>query len=105
MRCPVCGVEHGDCLGSAPPPRHIVGLEWGEEGSGVADNDYIATEKLYTDDGGRVVGASDPRRRTLLAIPGTRIPAARARELGLLGEKAVAGPPEDKTVRPRATKR
>lgn len=45
---------------------------------------WTATEKLYLDASGKVVGAKDPTRYTLLILPGQSMPRWRAESLGLV---------------------
>jgi hypothetical protein len=68
---------------------------------------YVAEERLYLDEAGRVVKQDNPEKRTLLAAVGQTVPAARAKELGLIKGKAVdvesAAKPSAPTPEPPAS--
>jgi len=57
---------------------------------------YVADRRLYLDADGKVVEEGDPNKRYLLVPAGGMLPEARARELGLLDEKAKAEPADNK---------
>jgi hypothetical protein len=60
------------------------------------DQVFVSDKTLYRTKDGRIVGEDDPDKLTKVAVPGHRMPMARARELGLVtGEGA-----EAKTVEP-----
>ena len=66
-------------------------------------NDYVATERLYLDDKGQIVGDKDPNKLTLVAAPGHRIPREQALRWGLVEPKAPAPAAVDEPkVQPRA---
>jgi hypothetical protein len=54
----------------------------------MAKNDYIATERLYLNKKGEVVGAKDPSKETLLVAEGCALPYADAVKYGLINVKA-----------------
>lgn len=57
---------------------------------------YFSTERLYLDAAGKVVKEDDPSKVSLLVGAGGMIPEERARELGLIEEKAKAEPAANK---------
>ena len=59
--------------------------------------DWIAPHRLYLDATGRVVGAKDPARETLLVQEGGRLPYYQAEQLGLV-EARTTQPLEPKPV-------
>lgn len=84
MRCPICGEDHASCMGlirSNSKPVEIPAIP------SMAKNDYIATERLYLNKEGNVVGAKDPSKETLLVAAGGVLPEATARKCGLIKDE------------------
>lgn len=71
------------------------------------DSMWTSDRRLYLDDEGKVVGADDPGRTTLLVGEGGKLPADRARELGLISDEdpAPSKPDDDKRKQPTNDKR
>lgn len=98
--CPVCGAAHAVCTGRTSNRTVPVGYgAFGPEaGPAIGPNilarariyevtmanQFTASERLYLNADGKVVGADDPNRVSLLAAEGTSMPIERAQELGLV---------------------
>jgi hypothetical protein len=90
-RCLICGAEHSTCTGDTPAPQFIITMEAPDMAG-----PYIANRRLYLDKAGKVVEEGDPTKATLLVHAGGMVPMDRARELGLIEEKAKPEAPENK---------
>ena len=66
---------------------------------------YTAEERLYLDEAGRVVKQDRSEKRTLLAGVGQTIPAARAKELGLIKAGKAEAKPEPEGEKKAESKR
>jgi hypothetical protein len=89
MRCPICGEDHVSCMGlirSNSIPVDFAAIP------SMAKNDYIATERLYLNKEGKVVGAKDPSKATLLVAEGCALPYADAVTYGLIKVEGKAEP-------------
>ena len=115
-RCPVCGQRHAVCTSpdqpeplyppldtrtvplrpemrfNAPEPEReaMMPLVRAIDLTGrpqMAAGDYVSDRRLYLDAQGAVVERGDPNAVSLLVGEGGTVPAARARELGLVNEE------------------
>lgn len=55
-------------------------------------DDYIATEKLYLNPEGKIVGSKDPTKRTLFMLPGGKMARSLAEMHGLIKPEAEVVP-------------
>lgn len=60
---------------------------------------YVAEERLYRTKDGRIVGADDPDRLTLVAVKGQRMTMQRAQSVGLVSADEVAAEPAEASGR------
>jgi hypothetical protein len=95
MKCLVCGAQHATCgeYGLRYRPVGMVGEFKPAEVKAMAIVDrpvkragdmFTSDKRLYLDGEGNVVGADDPKRKTLLVGEGGQLPMAKAREHGLV---------------------
>lgn len=93
--CPICGAANQTCLGdagSAPP----VGLLIQDERKATV-GDWKSDQRLHVNaDRTKIVDENDPEAAFLLAVPGTIVPEADAKRLGLgpYEGKATGDPPD-----------
>lgn len=85
MQCLICGAAHIQCRGLAREPMSIIDLP--REKIMTSEKDFVATEPLYLNKEGKVVGHKDPSKAEKLADVGHRIPYERAKELGLIKDE------------------
>jgi hypothetical protein len=93
--CPICGSDKTSRTACGGPTTMLGSaiVHMTQPGGGY----WTSDRRLYLDSQGKVVEASDPKRRSLLVSAGGRLPMARAQQLGLVGDtKAMRAPPETK---------